>query len=88
MQVSVETTTGLERKMTVGIPADSIDSEINKKLQNLARTQKMAGFRPGKIPMSVVKKRFGSAVRQEVMQDSMQRSFYEAINQEIVLVRR
>ncbi len=82
MQVSVETTTGLERKMTVGIPADSIDTEVNKKLQNLARTQKMAGFRPGKIPMSVVKKRFGSAVRQEVMQDTMQRSFYEAINQE------
>jgi len=82
MQVSVETTTGLERKMTVGIPADTINSEVNKKLQNLARTQKMAGFRPGKIPMTVVKKRFGSAVRQEVMQDSMQRSFYEAINQE------
>ena len=82
MQVSVETTTGLERKMTVGIPADSIDSEVNKRLQNLARTQKMAGFRPGKIPMSVVKKRFGAAVRQEIMQDTMQRSFYEAMNQE------
>lgn len=82
MQVSVETTTGLERKMTVGIPADSINSEVNKRLQNLARTQKLAGFRPGKIPMSVVKKRFGAPVRQEVMQDVMQRSFYEAMNQE------
>ena len=47
MQVSVETTTGLERKITVGIPTDSIDSEVNKRLQNLSRTQKMAGFRPG-----------------------------------------
>ena len=82
MQVSVETTTGLERKMTVGIPADSINNEVNKRLQNLARTQKLAGFRPGKIPMSVVKKRFGGPVRQEVMQDVMQRSFYEAMNQE------
>lgn len=82
MQVSVETTTGLERKMTVGIPAENINNEVNKRLQNLSRTQKMAGFRPGKIPMSVVKKRFGTAVRQEVMQESMQRSFYEAINQE------
>jgi len=82
MQVSVETTSGLERKMTVGIPSDSIDTEVNKRLQNLSRTQKMAGFRPGKIPMSVVKKRFGAPVRQEVMQDVMQRSFYEAMNQE------
>ncbi|RLA04864.1 MAG: trigger factor, partial [Gammaproteobacteria bacterium] len=82
MQVSVETTTGLERKITVGIPADSINSEVNKRLQNLCRTQKMPGFRPGKIPMSVVKKRFGSPVRNEVMQDVMQRSFFEAINQE------
>jgi len=82
MQVSVETTTGLERKMTVGIPADNINSEVNKRLQNLSRTQKMAGFRPGKIPMSVVKKRFGAPVRQEIMQEVMQRSFFEAVNQE------
>ncbi len=82
MQVSVEITSDLERKMTVGVPAENINSEVNKKLQHLARTQKMAGFRPGKIPMTVVKKRFGSAVRQEVTQDVMQRSFYEAINQE------
>ena len=82
MQVSVTTTSSLERKMTVGIPADSIDSEVNKRLQNLARTQKMAGFRPGKIPMSVVKKRFGAPIRQEVMEAVMQRSFFDAIKQE------
>ncbi len=82
MQVSVETTTGLERKMTISVPADSINNDVNKKLQNLARTQKLAGFRPGKIPISVVKKRFGGPVRQEVMQDVMQRSFYEAMDQE------
>ncbi|MCP3674468.1 MAG: trigger factor [Gammaproteobacteria bacterium] len=82
MQVSVETTTGLERKMTISVPADIINNDVNKKLQNLARTQKLAGFRPGKIPMSVVKKRFGGHVRQEVMQDVMQRSYYEAISQE------
>lgn len=82
MQVSVETTTGLERKVTVAIPTDNIDSEVNKRLQQLSRTQKMAGFRPGKIPMSVVKKRFGAPVRQEIMQEAMQRSFFEAVNQE------
>ncbi len=82
MQVSVETTTGLERKMTVAIPADTIDSDVNKKLQNLARTQRMAGFRPGKIPVSIIKKRFGASVRQEVMQDAIQRAFYDAVTQE------
>jgi len=82
MQVSVETTTGLERKMTIGIPASNIDSEVNKKLQELARTQKMAGFRPGKIPMSVINKRFGGHVRQDIMRDVMQRSYFDAVNQE------
>ena len=82
MQVSVETTNGLERKVTVGIPADNIDSEVNKRLVHLSKTQRMAGFRPGKIPLSVVKKRFGAPVKQEVLQEVMQRSFYEAINQE------
>jgi trigger factor len=82
MQVSVETTTGLERKMTIGVPASNIDSEVNKKLQELARTQKMAGFRPGKIPMSVIKKRFGGHVRQDIMRDVMQKSYFDAINQE------
>ncbi|PCJ48158.1 MAG: trigger factor [Gammaproteobacteria bacterium] len=82
MQVSVETTTGLERKMTVGIPSSSIDSEVNKKLQELSRTQKMAGFRPGKIPMSVIRKRFGGHVQQDVMREAMQRSYFDAVNQE------
>lgn len=82
MQVSVETTKGLERKITITIPTDNIDSEIKKRLQNLARTQNMPGFRPGKIPMSVVTKRFGNPIRQEVLQETMQRSFYEAATQE------
>jgi len=82
MQVSVESNTGLERKMTVAVPADVIDNEVNKKLQNLARTQKMAGFRPGKIPMSVIKQRYGAPVRQEVLQEVTQKSFYDAVTQE------
>lgn len=82
MQVSVETTSGLERKITVGVESKNINTEINKRLQHLARTQKMSGFRPGKIPMSVVKKRFGAPVRQEVLQAVMQRSYFEALAQE------
>lgn len=82
MQVSVETINNLERKMTVELPSEQIDAEVNKRLQELARTQRMNGFRPGKVPMSVVRKRFGKPVRQEVMGEVMQRSFFEAVMQE------
>ncbi|GGD10044.1 trigger factor [Halopseudomonas salina] len=82
MQVSVETTSGLERRMTVGIPADRIESEVNKRLQQTASRAKVDGFRPGKVPMSVIRKRFGSSARQEVMGEVIQSSFYEAIMQE------
>lgn len=84
MQVSVETTSGLERKMTVSIPADSIDTESQKRLQQLARNVKLNGFRPGKVPFKVVKKRFGDSVRQEVIGELMQQYFYQAIVQEKV----
>ncbi len=58
MQVSVETTSGLGRRMTVQIPADQIDAQVQGKLQQLARSVRLDGFRPGKVPMSVVKKRY------------------------------
>ena len=82
MQVSVETTQGLERKLTVSLPADRIDSEIDKRLKELARTQRIPGFRPGKIPVSVIKKRFGKPVRQEIVQEAMRSTFFEAASQE------
>lgn len=82
MQVSVETTTGLERKVSISIPSEDINKEIQKRLQQLSKTQRMAGFRPGKIPLSVIKKRFGAPVRNEVLQESMSQSFYQAIQQE------
>ncbi|WP_395340903.1 trigger factor [Ningiella sp. W23] len=82
MQVSVETTQGLERRLTITVPAESVDSAVKARLQQLAKTQRINGFRPGKVPVSVIKKRFGSAVRQEVAGDVMQRHFYEAIMQE------
>ena len=82
MQVSVETTQGLERRLTITVPADSIDSAVKSRLQQLAKTQRINGFRPGKVPVSVIKKRFGQAVRQEVAGEAMQRNFYEAIVKE------
>ena len=82
MQVSVETTTGLERKVSISTPSDAINTDIQKRLQQLSKTQRMAGFRPGKIPMSIIYKRFGPDVTNEILQEVMTRSFYQAIQQE------
>lgn len=82
MQVSVETTSGLERKLTIGVPASNVDDVALTRMKELAKTQRMNGFRPGKIPLNVIKKRFGGHVRQEVVSEVMQRSFYEAVVQE------
>lgn len=82
MQVSVEANEGLERRLTITVPADTVDSAVKSRLQQLAKTQRINGFRPGKVPVSVIKKRYGSAVRQEIAGEVMQRNFYEAIMQE------
>lgn len=80
--MSVETTQGLERRLTISVPADSIDSAVKSRLQQLAKTQRINGFRPGKVPVSVIKKRFGQAVRQEIAGEAMQQNFYQAVVQE------
>ncbi len=82
MQVSVETTSGLERRMTVEVPKEKIDQEVRSRLKSLASRAKLDGFRPGKVPMKVIEKRYGGQVQQEVLGDVMQSSFYEAISQE------
>lgn len=82
MQVSVEAKEGLERRLTITVPADTIDSAVKSRLQQLAKTQRINGFRPGKVPVSVIKKRYGLAVRQEIAGEVMQRNFYEAVMQE------
>ena len=82
MQVSVETTNGLERRMTVTVPKENIDGEVQKRLKDLAGRVKIDGFRPGKVPFSVVQKKFSGQVSQEVMGEVMQNSFYEAVTQE------
>ena len=82
MQVSVEATSGLERRLTVGIPAEQVDQEVNKRLQKAAKTVRINGFRQGKVPFSVVQKRFGAGVRQEVIGDAINRSYFEAVSKE------
>ena len=79
MRVSVETTSGLERRLTVGVPADRVDSAVNKRLQDAARNVRLPGFRPGKVPMKVMKQRFGAGVRQEVLGEVISQSFQEAV---------
>jgi trigger factor len=82
MQVSVESTQGLERKLTVQVPAERIDQEVETRLRSLAKRARIDGFRPGKVPFSVVRKRFGSDVRGEVMGEVIQSTFFEAVTQE------
>lgn len=82
MQVSIETTSGLERRMTVTVPKENVDGEIEKRLKDLAGRVKIDGFRPGKVPFSVVRKKFVGQVSQEVMGEVMQNSFYDAVTQE------
>ncbi len=82
MQVSVQTTEGLERRMTVQVPAEQVDQEVANRLRDLSRNVRLDGFRPGKVPFKVVQKRFGSQVRQEVVNDVLQRSYGEALSQE------
>ena len=84
MQVSIETTTGLERRLTVGIPASEVDTEVEKRLKEAAKKVKLNGFRQGKVPLKVVRQRFGLGVRQEVVGEVMNRSFQEAVTQEQV----
>ena len=82
MQVSVETTEGLERKLTIAIPENRVDTAVNARLQEAAQTIRLNGFRQGKVPLKVVKNKFGKGVRQEVVGELMNQTYFEAIAQE------
>ncbi|AHF03020.1 trigger factor [Marichromatium purpuratum 984] len=82
MQVSVESGEGLERRLKVELPSEQVSSAVDQRLQQLARSAKLPGFRPGKVPMKLVRKRYGAQVLEEVFGEQVQSSFYEAITQE------
>lgn len=82
MQVSVEAGEGLERKLTVQVPAETVEIEVNNRLNSIKRTVKLDGFRPGKVPLKVVKQKYSGTVLQEVAGELMQTSFRDAITQE------
>jgi trigger factor len=84
MQVSIETLDGLERRMTVQVPSKTVTQAVEKKLNDLRKTIKIDGFRPGKVPLKVVQQKFGGHVRQEVISDVIESSYHEAIIQENV----
>ena len=81
MQVSVESGEGLERRLLVDLPKEQVETEVEKKLTELAKNIRLDGFRPGKVPVRVVRQRFGDQVRQEVYGDLIQATFYEAAEQ-------
>ncbi|MFT5134334.1 MAG: trigger factor [Gammaproteobacteria bacterium] len=82
MQVSVESSGTLERTMKVEVPEEKIASEVATRLISLVKTTKIQGFRPGKVPLKLIQKRYGPGVRQEVVGEIVQNSYYEAITQE------
>ena len=81
MAVNVETLDKLERKITLTLPVNAIKSEVDSRLKRLARTVKMDGFRPGKVPMNVVAQRYGYSVHYEVMNDKVGEAFAQAANE-------
>jgi trigger factor len=81
MTVTVETLEKLERKMTLTLPLGLVQSEVQSRLKKLARTVKMDGFRPGKVPMNVVTQRYGYSVHYEVMNDKVGEAFATAANE-------
>jgi trigger factor len=82
LQIAVEASKGLERRITVQVPAVQIETEIKSRLQKVRQSAKLKGFRPGKVPPKVIQQRYGGQVRQEVLQDVIQSSYGQAIDQQ------
>jgi trigger factor len=82
MQVSVESIGKLERRMQVQVPAERVSKEIATRLKHLSRTARLNGFRPGKAPLTVIRRQFGQQVHREVIGELLQSSFTEAVTQE------
>ncbi len=84
MQVSIETLSSLERKMTIAVPPERVESQVEARLQEAAKTVAIKGFRKGKVPLKIIRERYGKGVRQEVLGEVMSQSYYEALGREKV----
>ena len=78
---NVETLSSLERRVSVKLPADDIEKQIDERLKKLARNVRMPGFRPGKVPLKLVAQTYGPQVRSEVMSDAVQKAFTDAVKE-------
>lgn len=81
MQVSVENISSLERRLKVAVPTAQVEQTVNKKINHAARTIKMDGFRVGKVPLSVIKKRYGASIRSEALEDIIRDAYIAAVQQ-------
>src|SRR5690625_360253 len=82
MQISVEKTGDLERRMVVQVPEENIEGKISSRLDELRRQVRLKGFRPGRVPLNIIRSRYGKQVREEIMQEVMQSSLQEAIGEQ------
>ncbi|HHQ13869.1 MAG TPA: trigger factor, partial [Chromatiales bacterium] len=82
LQIDMESGDGLERRLRVQVPAARIEDEVELRLRNVARTAKIKGFRPGKVPVTVIRQHYGDEVRREVLQEVLQSSYSEAVSQQ------
>lgn len=82
MQTSLTTTSGLERRLEVTVPGTRLDAEVHERLKELARTARLKGFRPGKVPYAVVRQQFGAQVQAEAVSELLQTTFAEAVSRE------
>jgi len=84
MEVSVENTGGLGRRMTVQVPAGRVDAEVASRLESMTRTVRLDGFRPGKVPLRVIRQKYGRQVREEVLHQVINSTLHEAMVQESI----
>ncbi|MBL8263659.1 MAG: trigger factor [Xanthomonadaceae bacterium] len=81
MQVSVESVGNLERRMTLRVPAESVEGQVGGRLREIARTARIKGFRPGKVPATVIEQRYGAQVRGEILDDLLQQGFERGVRE-------
>jgi len=84
MEVSIENTGGLARRMTVQVPAERVDQEVESRLQSMCQTVRLDGFRPGKVPLKVIEQKYGKQVRLEVVDQVVNSTLQEALTQESI----
>jgi trigger factor len=82
MQADIETISSLERRLSIAVPMEGVNSQVLSRLKQVARTVKIHGFRPGKVPMKIVEQQYGGQVRQEVLGDEIQKNFGDAVREQ------